>query len=350
MALLQMKEETVMRELRDMLLRPWTALCLLCACAAVLFSVSACTQESPEPGEDTQLRMAVIPKGTAHPYWKSVHAGAEKAADEFDVKTFWVGAENENDRQGQIEIVQNFISRQVDAIVLAPLDKVALARPVEAAVAQGIPVIIIDSGLDSDAQSSFVATDNKKGGKMGARRLAEIMGDKGRAIMMRYMPGSASTGNREEGFMEEMKQNHPDIELVSTDQYGGATKESAFKTGQDLLNKYPDIDGVFCPNESSAFGMLRALETKGMAGKVKYVGFDASESLVSGLREGAIQGLVAQDPFTMGYEGVKTAVDVVKGKKVPERVRTRTVVVTPENVDDEEIQKIINPPIDKWLK
>lgn len=343
-----------MKNLKDMLLRPWTALWVLCVCVALLLSVSACDSKSGGggggQGGEAKLTMAVIPKGTAHPYWKSVHAGAAKAADELDVEIIWVGAENENDREGQIQIVQNFISRQVDAIVLAPLDSVALARPVEAAVAQGIPVVIIDSGLDSEAQSSFVATDNKMGGRMGAKRLGEIMGGKGKAMMMRYMSGSASTANREEGFLAEMKENYPDIELISIDQYAGATKESAFKTAQNLLNKYPQVEGIFCPNESSAFGMLRALETKSMGGKVKYVGFDASKALVQGLKDGAIQGLVAQDPFTMGYQGVATAMDVVQGKEVEERIRTRTVVVTPENVDDPDIQKIINPPIDKWLE
>lgn len=329
------------------------ALWVACAAIGVSLALSGCGQKSETPsgghGGEAKYKLAVIPKGTAHPFWRAVHAGAAKAAQEFDVDIIWKGTESESARKEQIELVQDFISKRVDAIVVAPLDKNALVRPVESAVRNKIPVVVIDSGLESNAQSSFVATDNEKGGRMGADRLAEIMNGQGRAFLLRYSPGSASTHNREEGFLKQMREEHPGIELVSTDQFAGTSKGSAFKKSQDMLIKYPDIEGIFCPNESSTFGMLRALQKSGKASQVKFVGFDATESLVDGLRKGHIQGLVAQDPFTMGYTGVKTAVEVVEGKQVPGRIRTKTVVVTPQNVDDPDIQEIISPPVDKWL-
>jgi ribose transport system substrate-binding protein len=300
--------------------------------------------------QGASLQIAVIPKGSTHSFWKTIHAGAAKAAKEFGVEIIWVAPEKEDDRKQQIDVVQNFISRGVNAIVLAPLDDVALAGPVEAAKKKGIPTVIIDSDLKSDSYISFVATDNKQGGRLGADRLGKIMGGKGTALMLRYAEGSASTRDREAGFLEEMAKKYPGVQLVSTNQYGGVTKESAFQASQNLLNKFPDVEGVFCPNEPTAFGMLRALQTSGKAGKVKFVGFDTSDDLLSGLKKGHIQGLVAQDPFGMAYLGVKTAVDHLKGKKVKKRVATGLIMVTSANVNDPKVWQVIHPDIEKWLK
>jgi ribose transport system substrate-binding protein len=314
----------------------------------------SCGKEADEPGEPdatTPSRIAVIPKATAHSFWKTVQAGAVKAGRELGVEVLWIGPQREDDRTQQIQVVQNFIAGQADAIVLAPLDEVALTAPVELAVSRGIPVVIIDSALKSEAQSSFVATDNTEGGRLAARRLAEVMGGKGKAIMLRYNPGHASTGNREEGFLEEMNAKFPDIELVSTNQYGGVSELSAATAGQGLLNKYgDDIQGIFCPNESSSFGMLRALENTGRAGKINFVGFDASQGLIDGMRAGNIQGLVAQDPFDMGYKGVKTAVAILNGETVEKQIATRLTLVTPENLDADEVRQVIEPELSRWLE
>jgi ribose transport system substrate-binding protein len=321
---------------------------------------AGCSQQSPTTDTTTDtstqtvdptetLRIAVIPKGTTHEFWKSIHAGAAKAADELNVEIIWTGPEKEDDRAQQIQVVQNFVSSGVNAIVLAPLDNVALARPVETAVQRKIPVVIIDSDLNSQAHSSFVATDNKEGGRLGARRLAEVLGGKGKVILLRYAEGSASTHNREEGFLEEIAK-HTDIELISDNQYAGATKESALQASQSLLNKYPDVQGIFCPNESSAFGMLRALQNNSKAGKVQFVGFDTSEALIAGLEAGEIMGLVSQDPFDMGYQGVKTAVAVINGETVEANVATRLEMITQDNLSSPEIQALVNPDLDKWLK
>jgi len=298
---------------------------------------------------DKKLKIAVIPMGTTHVYWKSVHAGAVKAARELDVDVIWQGPEREDDRKMQIEVLQNFISRGVDGIVLAPLDEVALVRPVKAAVRRKIKVVIIDTGLKYDGYESYVATDNYEGGKLAGKRLAEVMAGKGKAMMLRYAEGSASTMEREQGFLDGMKEHGAGIELVSTNQYGGVTVESAFQASQNLLNRFGDVDGVFCPNESSTFGMLRGLKTAGKAGKVKFVGFDSSEPLVAGLRAGEIHGLLVQNPFRMGCDGVKLAVAAIRGKQVERHVDTGVVVVTPENMNEPEIKDLIEPDLSKWL-
>ena len=319
--------------------------------SALALVVSCSGQPGPESTqaepEGKRFQIAVIPKATAFTFWKAIHAGAAKAADELDVDIIWMGPSTEGERRQQIEVVQNFISLGVDAIVLAPLDDVALVRPVEAAVKRGIAVVIIDSGLKSDVQASFVATDNREGGRMGARRLAEVMGAKGKVILLRYLEGSASNDQREDGFLEELEANYPAIEILSSNQYAGATKQSAFEASQNLLNKYGDeVDGIFCPNEPVTFGMMRALDTSKRAGKIKFVGFDSGEGLIKGMRGGSIHGLVVQDPFGMGYQGVKTAVEVLQGNEVEKRIPTRVVTITPENLDSPQIQALISPEME----
>jgi ribose transport system substrate-binding protein len=321
---------------------------LLAACGG---NESKKTETSTSESETKKLKIAVVPKGSTHQHWKSVHAGAEKAAQELGVEILWQGPQKEDDRQMQIQVVQNFVSRGVDALILAPLDDRSLVPPVKAAIGRKIPVVIFDSDLSDKSYSSYVATNNREGGKLCAKRLAEIMGGKGKAMMLRYSEGSASTAERETGFLEGMKEFGPQIELVSTDQYAGATIEKAFQTSQNLLNKLGSgVEGIFCSNESATQGMLRALQTSGKAGKIKFVGFDYNETLVAGLNKGEISGLAVQDPFKMGYEGVKTAVAVIKGQPYEKLVDTGVAMITKENINEPAINTLLHPDLKKWLK
>lgn len=304
----------------------------------------------PAKGDDgKKLRIAVIPKGTTHEFWKAIHAGADAAAQELGVEIIWRGPLKEDNKDEQIKIVEDFVNQKVDGIVLAPLDDTAMRMPVEDASKAGVPVVIIDSDVKSESYISFVATDNTKGGYMGGKRLAGLLGERGRVVMLRYQEGSASTMNREQGFLDAMKESSG-IEIVSADQHGGATTESAFSASQNLLNplKKADgslsIDGIFCPNESTTFGMLRALQDAGLAGKVKFVGFDSSPKLVDALKANQIQGLVLQDPYKMGYEGVKTLVASLKGGRVDKRIDTGVNLITPENMEEEGMKKLLSPP------
>jgi ribose transport system substrate-binding protein len=330
---------------------------LVCITIVVVLITPGCKQKEES---ENKYRIAVIPKGTTHVFWKSIHAGALKAQQELkdaglDVEVIWKGPLKEDDRESQIRVVEDFVTRGVSGIVLAPLDDAALRVPVKNAVNYGIPVVIIDSGLKSDDYTSFVATDNYIGGRKGGERLAEILGGKGKVIMLRYQEGSASTMNREQGFLDVLKEKYPDILVVSANQYGGATTESAYIASENLLAplRKPDgglvIDGIFCPNESTAFAMLRALEDSGLAGKVKYVGFDSSDRLVLALRKKYIQGLVLQDPINMGYLGVKTMVRHLQGEKVEKRIDTGSSVATPENMDEPKMKNLLEPDFKKWL-
>ncbi len=319
------------------------------ALALGLFATTAFAADKP-------LTIAVVPKGTTHEFWKSIQAGAMKAQMELagkgiTARVIWKGPLKEDDRDQQIQVVENFMVQRASGIVLAPLDSKALVRPVQNAQKAKVPVVIIDSGLESEDYVSFVATDNYKGGQMAGEQLAKLLGGKGKVILLRYAVGSASTEAREKGFLEALGK-HPDLKLVSSDQYAGPTRETSYQAAQNLLRRFgAEVDGIFCPNENSTIGMTMALRDIGRAGgKVKMVGFDAGSQSVADLKNGDVQGLVVQNPLFMGYQGVMTMVEHLQGKPVEKRIDTGVVLVTKDNMDDETVKELLYPPLAKYLK
>jgi ribose transport system substrate-binding protein len=303
-----------------------------------------------------KFTIAVIPKGTTHEFWKSIHAGSNKAAGELtaqgtEVEVIWKGPIREDDREQQIQVVEGFAAQGVSGIVLAPLDNRALVRPVAEAGRAGVPNVIIDSGLESNDFVSFVATDNRKGGTLAADRMGQLLNGKGKVLVLRYAEGSASTTEREEGFISQIKQKFPEIELVSTNQYAGATRDTAKRASENLLNTYADqVQGIFTPNESSTAGMLLALQDIGKAGKVSFVGFDSSQTFIDAINANQLHGIVVQNPFNMGYLGVRTMVDNLLGKPVSKQIDTGVMLVTKENMQSPEVQTLLHPPLDQYLK
>jgi ribose transport system substrate-binding protein len=299
-----------------------------------------------------RLRLAVIPKGTTHEFWKSVHAGAVKAARELDVDIVWKGPLKEDDLKNQVDLVQSFTAQRVSGILLAPLNDKALVSSVNGAASANIPVVIFDSALSGGKTVSFVATDNRAAGRLAGERMAQLLGEKGKVVVLRYQEGSASTHEREEGFLEAVKK-HPGLEVVSDNQYAGPTTESAYSASESLLlakkASAGGISGVFAPNESTTFGMLLALEKASLAGKVKFVGFDASDKLVQAVRAGQIDALVLQNPFNMGYLSVKAMVSHLRGTKVEARTDTGAQLVDKANLEQPEIRELVKPDLAKWL-
>jgi ribose transport system substrate-binding protein len=304
------------------------------------------TSDSPDPNVDSgsgQPRIVVIPKGTTHEFWNSVKAGAEAAGKELNVEIVWRGPLEEGDRAGQIKVVQQFVSEKVDGIVLAPVDSKALVGPVQQAAKAGIPVVIIDSGIEAEQGKdfvSFVATDNYKGGQLAGEALAKALGEKGKVVLLRYMAGSDSTANREKGFLEAIAK-YPDIELISDNQYAGDTSGAAQSRALNMTDVLKEADGVFCPNESSTEGMLQALRKIELAGKIKFVGFDSSKSLLNALEAQEIQALIVQNPRQMGYLGVKTMLDHRNSEPIEPIVDTGVVVVTLDNLETAEIKELL---------
>jgi len=322
----------------------------------LLFCGLAVSMTLTSTAAEKSYTLAVIPKGTTHEFWKSVHAGAVKAQRELaekgtKVDVIWKGPLREDDRDQQIQVVENFTTRKVDGIVLAPLDSRALVSPTERAVKVGVPVVIFDSDLNSDKKVSFVATDNYKGGVIAAEHLAKLLGEKGNVILLRLQVGSASTEARETGFLDTLKSKFPNIKVLSSDQYGGATRETAYQASQNLLNRYGrEVNGIFCPNENTAIGMTKALRDIGKAGgKVKMIGFDSGTQSVLDLKNGDLQGLVVQNPMLMGYLGVMTMMKHLQGQPVEKRIDTGVVLVTPDNFNDPKSQELLRPPVEKYL-
>ncbi len=300
--------------------------------------------------------IAVIPQGSTHEYWKSIHAGAAKAAQDLGsqgtkINIIWKGPLREDDREQQTQVVEGFISQNVSGIVLAPFDSHALVRPVEEAAAAGIPTLVVDSALDTQKIVSFVATDNKNGGALAADQMGKLLNGKGKVLLLRYQEGVASTRAREDGFVEKLTSAYPGIELISSNQFAGPTRETAKQASENLLTRYAgQIQGVFTPNESSTAGMLLALEDVNRAGKVAFIGFDVSDTFIDAMRDKKLQGIVVQNPFRMGDLGVRTLVDHLQGKPVAKRIDTGVMLVTADNMNNAEVQQLLHPPLARYLQ
>ena len=307
------------------------------------------TAEGGSGSGGKKLRIAVIPKGSTHEYWKSLHEGANKAADELgNVEILWKGPIKEDDRDSQVQTVESFIATKVDGIVLAPLDDKALMVPVKEAKAQNIPTVVVDSPLqDESVAVALVATDNEKGGQVAAQELAKLINDKGTVMVLKYQEGSSSTMLREKGFFDEMKK-HPGIQIVAQE-YGGVTSDSAQAKAENMIQPRKtanglSVDGIYAVNESTTFGMLLALQDAKVAGKVKFVGFDASPKLIDGLKAGEVDGLIVQNPRKMGEMGVKAVVNKIMGKPVEAKVDTGVTYVSKANMETPDVAALIAPP------
>lgn len=320
--------------------------------AAALILVGSMLTACGESSSSDRIHIAVIPKGTSHVFWQSVHAGARRAAQELDVDITWRGPLREDDRDSQVTEVENAVARGVSGIALAPLDEAALVAPVESARRSGVPVVIFDSGLKGGQIVSFVATDNDRGGELAGEHLAKVLGGKGKVILMRYAEGHDSTRRREEGFLRGLAA-HAGMQILSSNQHVGADVEGAYKRAEALLTQYKNadgsigVDGVFAPNESSAFAVMRVLQDNGWSNKVKFIGFDASEGLLAGLRGGAIEALVVQDPVRMGYLSVVTMVKHLRGEQVESRIDTGVHLVTRDVLDRPDIKLLVQPDLSK---
>jgi ribose transport system substrate-binding protein len=318
-----------------------------------------------------KYRIAVIPKGLTHEFWQSIERGAKRAGEDLTQKgistqILWDGPLKENDSLEQISIIDRNIAKGVSGIVLAPQHSETMVAPVERAVKEGIPVLIIDSGLkNEEIIVQYVATNNYHGGELAAEHLLKVLADQGkpapRLVLFRYQPGSESTDRREQGFEdvmnrsieEQQKSGKPTIAWLSKDQFAGATKDTARRAAEPLLSSLRDkgIDGMFAPNESSASGTVDALRSLGLNKQLRLVGFDSSAPLLQALRDGDIDGLILQDPYKMGYLGVWNLVQHLEGYKIePKVMSTGEYVITKDNLDDQKTRELFDPELQKERK
>jgi len=297
---------------------------------------------------DSRKVVGVIPKGANHLFWQSVHAGAIKAAQEEGLKLEWNAPPTEIDTSRQIEIVESMVNRGLAGIAVAPVDRKALVNAVERAADAGIPVAIFDSEIDTPRRLSYVATNNEEAGRMAARRLGEIMGGKGKAAIIGFKPGSASTMERESGFQNELKAKFPGIEVVAL-QYGLADRAKSMTVTENVLTAHPDLDGLYADNESSTAGAVQALKGRNVR-SMKFVAMDASEQIVADMRDGWIDSLVLQDPFRMGYESVKAIAAKLAGRTPPAIIDTGVALILKNQLDEPRSKELLHPDVQRWLR
>jgi ribose transport system substrate-binding protein len=302
----------------------------------MLLLIVGCTGKSPK----SKPQILVSPKGLVHSFWVTVKAGADSAGKEFGAEVIWKGPTQETDIAGQIAIIEDYINKGIDAIVLAACDAQGLIPVLEKAKQKGIPIITIDSGVDSDLPLSFIATDNILAAQKAAQQLADLIGGQGKVACIPFIPGAATSNWREQGFVEEIKK-YPKIELLPI-RYSQSEVAVGMAVTEDILTGHPDIRGIFAANEAGTIGVIQALKTKNKIGQVKVVGFDAAPNEVKALQAGEIDALIVQDPFKMGYEGVKAAMKTMRGESVPKRIDTGVYVVTRENLNQPEIKRLLH--------
>ena len=293
--------------------------------------------------------IAVVPKAQAHIFWQAVHAGAVAAGREFNADIRWNGPASETEFSRQIGIVDDYINQRVDGIALAPTNGESLAPVVERAFDEKIPVAIFDSGISSDKYLTYISTDNYRGGVLAAERMGEVLPQGGKVAVIGTLPGSVSTTERENGFKETLAKKFPKLNIIDF-QYGMSDRSKSLAVAEDMLTAHPDLNAIFCSNESGSLGAVQAAKGRNLAGKLKIVGFDTSQTLIEDMQAGNIDSLVVQNPFRMGYLAVSTLIGNVQGKKPEKRIDTGATVVTRDNLQQPAIQELINPPIDKYLK
>lgn len=295
-----------------------------------------------------QRRIAVIPKGTGSVFWQSVHAGAVAAGQAFHEEVLWDGPPNETEYSRQLEIFDSMLNRHVDGIVVAADDRTTLNASLDRAARGNLPVVVFDSGVDSTNYVSFVATNNFAAGQMAARKLAELLNGKGTIAVIAHAPGSASTGDRERGFKDVIAKDFPGIQIVA-EQYSMSDRAKGMSVTENILTAHPNLDGVFASSEPSSVGAAQALKSRGLNGKVKFVAFDSSEGLVADLNAGVIDALVAQDPFKIGYEGVRIVTEKLDGKTPDKKIDLSAQVITKADLDKPEIKQLLHPDLTKYL-
>jgi ribose transport system substrate-binding protein len=327
----------------------WTAIALIAAFVlfGVAFYVVGVRLVKERLTGARRPRIAVVPKATSHIFWQAVQTGVLAAGKDLNVDVQWNGPAQETDYSRQIQIVDSMIAQHVDGLAVAASDRKALNASLDRAAQAGIPVTVFDSGVDSTNYMTFVATNNYEAGKAAARKLAALLNGKGTVAVLQHMPGSFSSMDRERGFEEVITKDFPAIHIVAR-QYGMSDRAKAMAAAENILTAHPDLNGIFASTEPSATGVSLALKERGLAGKVRFIGFDFSDGMIADLKNGVMDAFVAQDPFRIGYEAVKTLVDKLHGRLPPKVLDLSARVITRENLDAPEVKALLFPDLKKY--
>ena len=319
----------------------WVVLIMITSLIAGLV-FSGCKKPAPKV---KTITLGVVPRGTTGEFLKSIHAGAEMAADELRVRIIWNGPLKEGDPNEQAQIVRTLIESRVDALLLDPIDGQALAGPMEEACKRGIPMVIFNSSPEGGPSAACVSTDNSKGGVAAGDHVGTLLKGKGRLILVREKENIGDSAARTEGFLKTIRSKYPKVQILADGQFAGVDSEAAYLACKNLLNKFNRADAIFAPSESATFGCLRALRERGLAGKVILVGFDTSKELIEALAKKEISGLVIQSPIHMGYESVRVALAHLRGKPHEKNIDAGVFLATPDNMNEYKMKKLLSPDL-----
>ena len=315
---------------------------------SALGAATALLMAAVVPAHAAEPTIPIIVKDTTSFFWQIVLAGARQAGKDLGVRVPELGAQSESDINGQIGILENAVAEKPAALVIAPTQFSALGKPIDAA-AKKVKVIGIDSAADSNAFTSFLTTDNVKGGSVAADALADaVKGATGKAegkvALITSLPGVGSLDQRARGFKDELKARYPGLQLVA-DKVADGQATTALNIMTDLITADPDLVGVFASNLIMAQGAGRAVRENDAQDKIKLIAFDSDQTLVKYLGDGVIAGLIVQDPYRMGYDGIKTALAASKGEQVPAKVDTGVNLITKTTMNTARSQELLNPKL-----
>ncbi|GAA4887537.1 sugar ABC transporter substrate-binding protein [Saccharopolyspora cebuensis] len=320
-----------------------------CAVLSAVLAAGCSVEVRQQSGGDVEaggpVKIVVVPKAIGFDFWEQVRVGAECAGSKVpNVQIHWDGVSSESDVSGQQSLLQDMLAQGgVQGLVYAATDAKALSQITRTAQGQGTTVVNMDSGTEPQPPDVPVyATNNVAAAQMGTQLLADQLGGRGKVAFIEFQPGTSTNETRAEGFRRGLAAN-PGLELVA-EQSSESDYNTALQVTQDILTANPDLNGIYAANEPSVLGAAEAVRQAGKAGQVKIIGWDTSEGQIQSLREGVITGLIAQNPFKMGYFAVTAAIGEITGDPAPPPpTDTGSMLITKENLDTAEVQKLLNP-------
>lgn len=306
--------------------------------------LSGCTQIQGSSVAPSGRYIAVVCKGSQHEFWRSVELGARDAGKELGIKITFEAPEDESQIDVQIEMMDKAIAGKADAIVLAPLDTERLNPVIEKANEQNIPVITLDSDVTSPLRKATIGTDNTSAGSIAARNAISLIHGEGQIAVISYVKGAQTANERNAGFLKEIEANNQDKKMEVMDlQYSGGDADKSYEIAKKYIESYPDLRCIYAANEGCAVGTARAVEEMGKTGQLVVIGFDSSDQEIDYLSRGVIQGMMVQNPYNMGYLGVRNINKVLDGKSIEEKIDTGATYVNSENLNDEDTQWLLYP-------
>ncbi|MBW7475985.1 substrate-binding domain-containing protein [Paenibacillus oenotherae] len=291
---------------------------------------------SPQ-GEDQSRDVTLMLRQKDSDFWNTVQKGAETAAKEFGVQLQIIAPDNDDDVEGQLAMVRSALKQGTDALIVAALDDTGMSKVIDEA---RIPVIAIDTELTSDNVLSFIGSNNYDAGQKAGKKMIELLDGRGEVAILSIMQDDRNTEQRVHGLLDAFK-HAPGIEVLDN-RYCMSSPEYCQEVTGVLMDK-GEVDGIVALNGGASIGAAREVERRGMSQVVKMVAFDSALEQLELLQDGKLHGTIVQNPFSMGYLGVKHAAEAMDGQEIPERVDIPTKVIDIENMFWMDNQKLLFP-------